>query len=143
MHALRGKVRPDEEKFNDALEPEVTDLNFIDILKASTKSININKSLKSQETLKSSSQNVKSWFEKFELLTTRWSKEEKGLEVVGFFEDIALQKYQLLTEEKFNYDKIKQHMLKELRPNFSPFNLIAEFFRAKKPEETIDRFALC
>ncbi|CAF1106018.1 unnamed protein product, partial [Brachionus calyciflorus] len=82
-----------------------------------------------------------SWFERFELLTTRWSKEEKGLEVVSFFEDIALKKYQLLSEEKFNYDKIKQQMLKELRTNFSPCNLIAEFLSAKQnPEETIDKF---
>ncbi|CAF1130359.1 unnamed protein product, partial [Brachionus calyciflorus] len=109
----KDEVQPDEEKFDDALVPEVTDPNFIDILKALTKSININKSLRIETT---PSQNVSSWFERFELLTTRWSKEEKGLEV--------------------------QHMLKELRPNFSTCNLIAEFFSAKQnPEETIDKFA--
>ncbi|CAF1087531.1 unnamed protein product, partial [Brachionus calyciflorus] len=111
----KDEVQQDEEKFYDALEPEVTDPNFIDILKALTKSININKSLRI-ETLKSPSQNVSSWFERFELLTSRWSKEEKGLEV--------------------------QHLLEELRPNFSPCNLIDEFFSAKQNhEETIDKFA--
>ncbi|CAF0917614.1 unnamed protein product [Brachionus calyciflorus] len=54
----KDEVQPDEEKFDDALEPEITDPNFIDILKALTKSLNINKSLRI-ETLKSPSQNVK------------------------------------------------------------------------------------
>ncbi|CAF0859482.1 unnamed protein product [Brachionus calyciflorus] len=128
-----------DEEFSDAVEE--IDPKFLSAIKALTYSLNQNKNLRI-ETLKYPSQNVTNWFEKFELLTNRWSNREKGSEVVSYFEEVAFQKYQLLNENKFNYEVIKKHMIKEMRPHYSSCNLIADFFSAKqKPEEDIDNFA--
>ncbi|RMZ97656.1 hypothetical protein BpHYR1_030406 [Brachionus plicatilis] len=71
-----------EEEFSDAFE------DFKDIpkgqkcfLKILTSSLTQNKTLKI-ENLKFPSQNVVDWFERFELLTTRWSQRDRGYEVV-------------------------------------------------------------
>ena len=110
-------------------------------LKCLATSLAQNKILKI-ETLKYPTQNVVSWFERFELLTTRWTEEDRGFEVVSYLEEEALQKYQLLKSNEFDYQTIKKHLIKELRPKFSVRSLYSEFFSAKQnSEEKVDNFA--
>jgi hypothetical protein len=137
-----GDSTSSDEEFSDAFDEikEIPkDQKFF--LRALATSIRQNKDVKI-ETLKFPSQNVVDWFEKFELLTTRWSNKERGYEVVRYLEEIALTKYQLLKTDKFDYEKIKDHLIKELRPKFSTRSLMADFFCAKqKSEESIDTYA--
>lgn len=125
----------DSEEFFDASDSLVTTLKNLATSLAQNKLLKI-------DSLKYPTQNVVSWFERFELLTTRWTEEDRGYEVVSYFEEIALQKYQLLRSDEFNYQEIKKHMIKELRPKFSIRSLFSEFFSAKqRPDEKVDNFA--
>ncbi|RNA21857.1 hypothetical protein BpHYR1_010193, partial [Brachionus plicatilis] len=120
-----------EEEFSDAFE----DLKDIPkgqkcFLKILTSSLTQNKTLKI-ENLKFPSQNKVDWFERFKLLTTRWSQRDRDYEVVSFFEEIALKKYQLM-KNSFDYGKIKSNMIKELRSKFSTNSLKENFLVLSK-----------
>jgi hypothetical protein len=92
------------------------------------------------EPLKDSTQNVTSWFKIYELHTKTWSNKERGIEIGKYFEGLALQKYQLLTNDK---EKIKKHMIKLLQPSNNLFNIKASFYSAKQlPEENVEKFGL-
>ena len=71
----------DSEEFFDASDALVTTLKCLATSLAQNKILKI-------ETLKYPTQNVVSWFERFELLTTRWTEEDRGLEVVSYFPKI-------------------------------------------------------
>ena len=93
------------------------------------------------ETLKSAKQRVKLWFEKFEIQKTRWSYENKGKEVVMFFEDAALNTWELMTEDIFDYEAIKQHMIEKFNPSDHLFKIKAEFYAAKQEfNESIEQY---
>ena len=104
-----------------------------------TKTMNINKPVRI-ESLRSSSQNVTEWFERFESQTAKWTNEDRGYEVVSFFEEMAFEKYKMLTSNKHDYAEIKKHMIKNLA-KIKLKNKKAEFYSAKqRPDESVDQF---
>lgn len=117
-----------------------------DLLLEALKSISCNIKEKPQlriEPLKDSTQNVTSWFKIYELHTKTWSNKERGIEIGKYFEGLALQKYQLLTDDNNDYEKIKKHMIKLLQPSNNLFNIKASFYSAKQqPEENVEKFGL-
>ena len=56
--------------------------------------------MKKPEALRVSTQNVIEWFERFESQTAKWTNEDRGYEVVAFFEDMAFEKYKMLKNNK-------------------------------------------
>ncbi len=82
-----------------------------------------------------------SWFEKFELMTRRWSATDRGLEVACYFEGVALQKFQLMTSNNEDYQAIKTHMIEKLQPPDHELKSKSEFYSAKqRPDENVDAF---
>lgn len=94
------------------------------------------------ETLRSTSQNVTTWFRKFDLLTQKYEASEKAIEVVSYFEETAFEKFELLSSRKHNdYDEIKKHMMKHMKLETSLGSLKANFYSAKqRADETIEKF---
>ena len=93
------------------------------------------------ETLKNRSQNVTNWFRQFEIHTRGWKDEIRGLEVAKYFEGIALQKYELMTENEVEYGYVKKHMIDQLQSSDFSSDILTEFFNAKqRPDENIDQY---
>ncbi|RNA05712.1 hypothetical protein BpHYR1_018585, partial [Brachionus plicatilis] len=92
------------------------------------------------ETLRNGTQNVRDWFERFELQTSRWEDEERHHEVVGILEGLALEKLKLMTNRK-DYRSIKDHLINNLSASYRPKNVKIEFYSAKqRPDEDIEQF---
>ena len=92
------------------------------------------------ETLRNGSQNVRAWFERFELQTSRWDDEERRHEVVSLLEGLALEKFKLMTDSK-EYKTIKDHLIKNLSSSYRPKNVKIEFYSARqRPDEDVEQF---
>ncbi|CAF1060887.1 unnamed protein product [Brachionus calyciflorus] len=60
------------------------------------------------ETLRSSSQDVAEWIEKFEPQTVKWDNEDSASQGVSFFEEKAFEKSKIMTDEKSGYELLEK-----------------------------------
>ncbi len=64
------------------------------------------------ETLKNSSQNVRDWFNIFDIQTLQYTYEQKGFEVVKWFEDIALHFWKMMpSNNRHDYKQIQEYII--------------------------------
>ncbi|CAF1084671.1 unnamed protein product, partial [Brachionus calyciflorus] len=83
---------------------------------------------------------VTEWFEKFESQTVKWDNDDRASQVVSFFEDMAFEKFKIMADEKSDYVKIKQHMIKHLT-HVNVKNKKIEFYSAKQRiDENVEQF---
>ncbi|CAF1004147.1 unnamed protein product [Brachionus calyciflorus] len=92
----------DESSKNEANKALLTTLCSL------TKQMSVNKPIRI-ETLRTSSQDVTEWFERFESQTVKWDSDDRASQVVSFFEDMAFEKYKIMTDGKNDFTRIKQH----------------------------------
>ena len=93
------------------------------------------------EHLQSPKQDVASRFEKFEVLTSMLSNEERAIEVVKWLGNEVFNEYlQIEVRFKNDYREIKAHILNSLKD--SRRNVLTEFFTtSQQPGESIEKFA--
>ena len=95
------------------------------------------------ESLRSSSQNVKDWFDKFDRQTAKWSVEDKCNELPIWLEDAALRYWEMLDSiSKTNYEKIKRYLINKLTPNDSDFFAKTRFYAIKQDvHESVEQYS--
>lgn len=96
------------------------------------------------DSLKNSTQNVRTWFEDFERHTIQWNKNDKGFKVPTYFDDVAVRKWRLMVEkDKYNYEAIKKYMISKLqsRDDDTVYCTRAQFYTIKQEiNETVEDF---
>lgn len=114
---------------------------FVLAMKTIADSVRVNQPQLRIDCLRSRDQNANDWFDKFDILTRKWSEEDKGIEVAAYFEDIALQKYKLMSENKYDYNSIKSYMIRKFQSEDYAYSLKSDFYSAKqKQDEDVEKF---
>jgi hypothetical protein len=95
------------------------------------------------DTLKNSSQNVRDWFNKFDIQTLQYSYEQKGFEVVKWFEDTALHFWKMMPNDTcHDYKQIQAYIIKKFSPSDHHFHAKSSFYSMKQElHESIDDFS--
>jgi hypothetical protein len=85
---------------------------------------------------------LSNWFEQFEMLTRGWNSQARGREVACYFEDLALQKYKLISaSDAEDYSRIKMFMIEQVKPAKYKCSIKTLFYSAKQgPEESVEAF---
>ena len=94
------------------------------------------------DSLKNSNQDVQEWFNKFERQTAKWPYEEKGYEVAAWFEETALKYWEMMQDQnKYDYNKIKELLLKKFRAVDCVFEAKTKFYSMKQElNENVEDF---
>lgn len=95
------------------------------------------------ETLKGEHQNIKMWFERFEIQTNSWSNSERGTYIPVLFEGRAIRLWQMMAEtDKYDYYKIKSYLMDNFKPSDSQIDIKVKFYSIKQElSESIDDFS--
>ena len=95
------------------------------------------------ETLKNSSQNVRDWFNKFDIQTLQYTYDQKGFEVVKWFEDTALHFWKMMPSDNcHDYKQIQEYIIGKFSPSDHHFHAKSSFYSMKQElHESIDDFS--
>ena len=95
------------------------------------------------ETLKTSSQRVVSWFEKFEIQTADWQAKKRAAELPKRLEGTALYIWEeMRSQDKYDYKKAKDCLIKRLNGvNYISKMKKAFYSASQKNGESVDDFA--
>ena len=95
------------------------------------------------DTLKNPTQNVREWFNKFEIQTVQYDTTQKGFEVIKWIEDTAFHYWQMMPpHQRYNYIYIKEHLIKKFTSPDQYFHSKASFYSMKQEtHETVDEYA--
>jgi hypothetical protein len=92
------------------------------------------------DPLRDSSQEIISWFKKFEIQTMGWNDSERGYKILAYLDDDALNKYSEMSENIESYSAIKEYLIKRLRDKESE-EWLKNFYNAEQRcDETVDQF---
>jgi hypothetical protein len=94
------------------------------------------------DTLKSSSQNVRDWFNKFYIQTLQYSYEQKGFEVVKWLEDTALHFWKMMPNDTcHDYKQIQAYIIEKFSPSDQHFHAKPTYSMKQEIHESIDDFS--
>ena len=95
------------------------------------------------ETVTQNMKNVLNSFAKYNIQRIGWSEQDRADEVACFFEETALENYfSLSTEDRLYYTRVKNHLIKSLKPIDQKEESLAEFFNCKQqPGESVGKYS--